>query len=132
MRASVVVEHLQYGISLSRVDGQLRFLQCAEELGLDLMEQASLRQRVHALQRLRLFERGQTIRGRKEATYGHAEYRCNAETEYGRTLRRWLCKESRVASVTRTRPSNCATTLFLRVPSVPSTDRFRQSFNVSM
>ena len=60
------VERLEHSISRAGGDGELRFLQRAEELGLDLMKQAALSERVHALQWLRLFERRQTICRRQE------------------------------------------------------------------
>ena len=61
-----LVERFEHPLSLTGGDGKLRLLQGAEELGLDLMKQAALGERIHALQRLGLFERRQTIRRRQK------------------------------------------------------------------
>ena len=84
------------------------FCKRAEELGLDLMKQAALGERVHALQRLGLFERRRDDTQPTGRT-GTDTRRTAAARTPNTAVRSAAAsaRNGRVASVTRTRPSYC-------------------------
>ena len=127
-----VVQRLQDAISLSRVDGELRLLQARgrtrpgpDETG----SPSSAGPCAAAAPALRAAPDDTQPTGRTGT--GMPRTAASADTEYGRAFRRWFCRNGRVASVTRTRPSNCDHSFRARAQR-SVTDRFRQSFNVSM